>query len=70
MTMETAVMAAPNIRRYGIKKGIEYRDVAKEIVGILAKYKATLDDADEIMYMFRKELRSQRIVAGENEVAE
>lgn len=32
-----------------MKKGIEYRDVAKEIVGILAKYEATVKDVECIL---------------------
>lgn len=46
-----------------MKKGIEYHNVAKEIIDIMAKYEATIEDTDKIMYISRQEIKRQKVVS-------
>ena len=44
-----------------MKKGVEYRDVAKEIVDLLAKYEATVKDVRYILGWLDDEMRVQPV---------
>lgn len=44
-----------------MKKGVEYRDVAKEIVALLSKYEATVRDVEYILGWLDDEMRVQPV---------
>jgi len=48
-------------REYDMKSGVEYRDVAKEIVKILAKYEATVRDYKYILGWLNDEMMIQPV---------
>ncbi len=48
-------------RKVDMKKGVEYRDVAKEIVTVLAKYETTVADIHYILGWLNDEIAVQPI---------
>lgn len=44
-----------------MKKGIEYRDVAKEIVKLLTRYEVTVKDVEYILGWLNDEMKVQTV---------